>query len=102
MRPADWDEAAFLIYAASQYVPMVGISYDPKIDQFLHRLGMKAAASTSHFDADALAQEAQSLLDGREAWRRPSAPLLKSLRRRRSFLPKASFLFIINKKSTKT
>lgn len=57
-----------LIYAASQYVPMVGISYDPKIDQFLHRLGMKAAASTASFDADALAQEALRLLDGSGAW----------------------------------
>ncbi|MCY9666828.1 polysaccharide pyruvyl transferase CsaB [Paenibacillus alginolyticus] len=57
-----------LIYAASQFVPMVGISYDPKIDQFLHRLGMKAAASTARFDADAFAAEAQRLLAGREAW----------------------------------
>jgi polysaccharide pyruvyl transferase CsaB len=57
-----------LIYAASQYVPMVGISYDPKIDQFLHRLGMTAAASTVNFDADAVAAEAVRLLDGRSAW----------------------------------
>lgn len=57
-----------LIYAASQFVPMVGISYDPKIDQFLHRLGMKAAASTARFDADDFAAEAQRLLAGREAW----------------------------------
>lgn len=57
-----------LIYAASQYVPMVGISYDPKIDQFLHRLGMKAAASTISFDADAVTAEAVRLLDGQAAW----------------------------------
>ncbi|SEC33598.1 polysaccharide pyruvyl transferase CsaB [Paenibacillus sp. GP183] len=57
-----------LIYAASQYVPMVGISYDPKIDQFLHRLGMTAAASTASFDAAAVTAEAIRLLDGREAW----------------------------------
>lgn len=57
-----------LIYAASQFVPMVGISYDPKIDQFLHRLGMKAAASTARFDADAFIEEAQRLLDNRNQW----------------------------------
>jgi polysaccharide pyruvyl transferase CsaB len=57
-----------LIYAASQFVPMVGISYDPKIDQFLHRLGMRAAASTSNFDAEAVTAEALRLLDGRSAW----------------------------------
>jgi hypothetical protein len=47
---------------------MVGISYDPKIDQFLHRLGMKAAGSTSHIDSAAVAAEALRLLDGRAAW----------------------------------
>ncbi|MFD0696808.1 polysaccharide pyruvyl transferase CsaB [Paenibacillus sp. GCM10027628] len=57
-----------LIYAASQYVPMVGISYDPKIDQFLHRLGMQAAASTARFDAEAFTEEALRLLDGRAEW----------------------------------
>ena len=89
-----------LIYAASQFVPMVGISYDPKIDQFLHRLGMKAAASTARFDADAFAAEAQRLLGGRERLgRRPAAPPSKSSKRRLSFLRSASFLFI-NKEIT--
>ncbi|EGL13627.1 MULTISPECIES: polysaccharide pyruvyl transferase CsaB [unclassified Paenibacillus] len=57
-----------LIYAASQFVPMVGVSYDPKIDQFLARLGMKAAASTQSFDAAAVAAEIGRLLDGRREW----------------------------------
>ncbi|WP_068777433.1 polysaccharide pyruvyl transferase CsaB [Paenibacillus sp. FJAT-26967] len=57
-----------LIYAASQFVPMVGVSYDPKIDQFLARLGMVAAASTEQFDPAAVAAEIERLLDGREAW----------------------------------
>lgn len=35
-----------LIYAASQYVPPVGISYDPKIDQFLLRLDSEPAGNT--------------------------------------------------------
>ncbi|MVP01528.1 polysaccharide pyruvyl transferase CsaB [Paenibacillus lutrae] len=57
-----------LIYAASQFVPMVGVSYDPKIDQFLARLGMVAAASTKQFDPAAVAAEIERLLDGRGAW----------------------------------
>ncbi|SDO62298.1 polysaccharide pyruvyl transferase CsaB [Paenibacillus sp. yr247] len=69
-----------LIYAASQFVPMVGISYDPKIDQFLHRLGMKAAASTARFDANALLEEAQRLLDGKEAWAASSRAAIEELK----------------------
>lgn len=57
-----------LIYAASQHVPMIGISYDPKIDQFLHRLDMRSSATTERFDSTAVAAETLRLLDAREAW----------------------------------
>jgi polysaccharide pyruvyl transferase CsaB len=57
-----------LIYAASQHVPTIGISYDPKIDQFLHRLDTKAAASTESYDAAAVAEEAVRLLENRNGW----------------------------------
>jgi polysaccharide pyruvyl transferase CsaB len=69
-----------LIYAASQFVPMVGISYDPKIDQFLHRLGMKAAASTANFDADAVTAEAVRLLDSRSAWAAEKQAVISQLK----------------------
>ncbi|NEW08873.1 polysaccharide pyruvyl transferase CsaB [Paenibacillus sp. SYP-B3998] len=69
-----------LIYAASQYVPMVGISYDPKIDQFLHRLGMQAAASTASFDAEALTAESLRLLDGREQWAASRSAAIEELK----------------------
>ena len=69
-----------LIYAASQFVPMVGISYDPKIDQFLHRLGMKAAASTARFDAHGFAEEALGLLDAREQWAASSRAAIEELK----------------------
>lgn len=57
-----------LIYAASQEVPLIGISYDPKIDQFLKRLGMLAAASTNAFDSRAVAEGAMRVLENREGW----------------------------------
>lgn len=57
-----------LIYAASRKVPLIGISYDPKIDQFLNRLGMRAAASTERFESGKLAQEALRLLNDRDTW----------------------------------
>ena len=69
-----------LIYAASQYVPMVGISYDPKIDQFLHRLGMRAAASTGHFDAEAVAAESLRLLDQRQSWAASTRAAIEQLK----------------------
>ncbi|MEF3305145.1 polysaccharide pyruvyl transferase CsaB [Paenibacillus sp. GYB003] len=58
-----------LIYAATRHVPLIGISYDPKIDQFLHRLGLTVAASTERFDPDVVAREALHYLDDPEGWR---------------------------------
>lgn len=57
-----------LIYAAVQKIPMVGITYDPKVDQFLQRLGMIPAASTQAFDVEQVGREALRLLEYREAW----------------------------------
>jgi polysaccharide pyruvyl transferase CsaB len=69
-----------LIYAASQGVPMIGISYDPKIDQFLNRLQMKAAASTDRLVPEEVVSTAIGLLDNSEEWRHEKASLIESLR----------------------
>lgn len=69
-----------LIYAASQYVPVAGISYDPKIDQFLKRLQMTAATDTKHPSGEALAREAVRLLQDASAWKRDKAPLIEQLK----------------------
>lgn len=57
-----------LIYAASQYVPPVGISYDPKIDQFMLRLDSETVGSTDALDGDKLAKTVANLLDQRSQW----------------------------------
>jgi polysaccharide pyruvyl transferase CsaB len=57
-----------LIYAVSCLIPIVGISYDPKIDQFLKHLGMEASGSTSDIRPERIAEEALALLDRREQW----------------------------------
>ncbi|WP_413374331.1 polysaccharide pyruvyl transferase CsaB [Paenibacillus taichungensis] len=57
-----------LIYAASQYVPPVGISYDPKIDQFMLRLDSESVGSTDALDGDKLAKTVANLLDQRSQW----------------------------------
>ncbi|WP_253944684.1 polysaccharide pyruvyl transferase CsaB [Paenibacillus sp. NEAU-GSW1] len=59
-----------LIYAANQEVPLMGLSYDPKIDQFLHRLGLTAVGTTEQLDAERFAAEAGALLDDAEGWKR--------------------------------
>jgi polysaccharide pyruvyl transferase CsaB len=58
-----------LIYAATQHVPMLGISYDPKIDQFLHRLGQVPVGSTDNLDPASTAAAAMRLLDNAPSWR---------------------------------
>lgn len=69
-----------LIYAAGQMVPMLGLSYDPKIDQFLGRLGLKAIGTTEQLDAEAFADAACQLLADKAGWRakhKPAIDLLK-------------------------
>ncbi|WP_225999689.1 polysaccharide pyruvyl transferase CsaB [Paenibacillus sp. BJ-4] len=57
-----------LIYAASHHVPPLGISYDPKIDHFLSRVGSQPVGTTEALDGQKLAQEAVRLLDERNQW----------------------------------
>lgn len=57
-----------LIYAATQRVPLLGVSYDPKIDQFLRRLGQSAVGSTDGLDAEHIAAAADKLLQSKRAW----------------------------------
>lgn len=70
-----------LIYAAAQVVPMLGISYDPKIDQFLQQLHMRASGSTDRLDPQSFAQEAALLLEQRERWRAEKSSLIAELKR---------------------
>lgn len=58
-----------LIYAANRLVPMLGLSYDPKIDQFLKLLGLEPVGSTEMLDSARCASELQQLLDHAEGWR---------------------------------
>jgi polysaccharide pyruvyl transferase CsaB len=70
-----------LIYAASQQVPLIGISYDPKIDQFLQRLDMKAAATTEQFNPLEVAAIVLELLDDKvkNQWLASKIPYITQL-----------------------
>lgn len=69
-----------LIYAANRMVPMLGLSYDPKIDQFLQRIGLKAIGTTDELDPGAFADAACSLLDNPDAWRSQHGPAIDLLK----------------------
>ena len=69
-----------LIYAASQYVVPVGISYDPKIDQFLLRLESEAVGNTSSLDGDKLADTVAGLLDQRSQWLKQNEDRITALK----------------------
>ena len=70
-----------LIYAAIMNVPMIGISYDPKINSFMNAIGLKALSSVYDFRAEYLLNEIPHVLAEREAIRRTVAENLSTLRR---------------------
>jgi len=57
-----------LIYAANQRVPMLGLSYDPKIDQFLKRIDSKLVGTTSALEPELFVKEMINILDHRDQW----------------------------------
>lgn len=57
-----------LIYAANQRVPMLGLSYDPKIDQFLKRIDSEPIGTTEQLDPDKFASEMAYIVNNREQW----------------------------------
>ncbi len=56
-----------LIHAAIMDVPMIGISYDPKINSFLHSVGMKAMCSIYDFKNEFFMEEYDKTQANREA-----------------------------------
>lgn len=70
-----------LIYAANRRVPLLGISYDPKIDHFLKRLGCEPVGSSEALDPDRLKSEIAKLLDGSRAWVTEHEALIAELKR---------------------
>lgn len=86
-----------LIYAASQYVPLAGISYDPKIDQFLNRLDMQAVGSTARLHPYTLAAECMLLLKHAGEWAEEKQSLIEELKQKSQEPAKQISSFIRNK-----
>lgn len=69
-----------LIYAANRGVPLLGLSYDPKIDQFLGRLGERAIGTTEALDPEGFAERAAALLDDPQRWQAGAAEAIARLK----------------------
>jgi polysaccharide pyruvyl transferase CsaB len=68
-----------LIYAAGRRVPLMGISYDPKIDHFLERIDCSPVGSTLTLEGSMVAAEIGLLLENGEAWKIEREPLFAAL-----------------------
>ena len=71
-----------LIFAGVMGVPLVGVSYDPKIDRFLDSIGETPAAKLETITADELMAEVRRKWQRRDTLCEKNAALLKELRRR--------------------
>ena len=71
-----------LIFAGVMGVPLVGVSYDPKIDRFLDSIGETPAAKLETITADELMAEVRRKWEERERLCEKNAVLVKNLRRR--------------------
>ncbi|WP_308636667.1 polysaccharide pyruvyl transferase CsaB [Paenibacillus silvisoli] len=69
-----------LIYAANQSVPMLGLSYDPKIDQFLNRIGLTPIGTTEALDPEAFVAAMSKLLNDPEGWRSQHQAAIEQLK----------------------
>ncbi|MGN0940296.1 MAG: polysaccharide pyruvyl transferase CsaB [Selenomonadaceae bacterium] len=69
-----------LIFAGVMGVPMIGISYDPKIDRFLDSLGEKPVADLESLTADALVEKVRDVWKSREAFKHHNEEILHDLR----------------------
>jgi len=56
-----------LIHAAIMNVPMIGISYDPKINSFMHSLGLKAMCGIYDFTSEYFLEEFERTIKNEEA-----------------------------------
>ena len=83
-----------LIFAAIMQVPLIGISYDPKIERFLSMLGEKPIGSLRSLQAEELSEAVQALLQN------PARPWLPRMRELRDKAYRAAELAVdlLNKK----
>lgn len=70
-----------LIFAGVMGIPMVGVSYDPKIDRFLASIGETAAGDLTSVTTDAVMEKVRGKWESRADFKKRNAELLSELRR---------------------
>jgi len=70
-----------LIFSGVMGVPMIGLSYDPKIDRFLDSIGDTIAGSLENITVEELMREVRRKWHDKAAFREQNAALLAELRR---------------------
>ena len=71
-----------LIYAAVMDVPMLGISYDPKVDAFLNSIGQQAVSATGEFTLEQFRPAFEKAWKERETLRRSIAARRDALQKK--------------------
>ena len=77
--PGDW-RLGWSIFAGVMGVPLIGISYDPKIDRFLDSIGEDPVGDLETLTADVLLAAVEDKWQRRKAIRQHNAALLKKQR----------------------
>ncbi len=70
-----------LIFAGVMGVPMIGVSYDPKIGRFMDSIGDRVVGNLQDITVEELMAEIRHKWNGKESFRKKNAPLLSELRR---------------------
>jgi polysaccharide pyruvyl transferase CsaB len=69
-----------LIFAGVMGVPMIGISYDPKVDRFMDSIGEKSVGNLQGVTTEALMNEVRRKWNDKTTFRTQNAELLSGLR----------------------
>ena len=69
-----------LIFAGVMGVPMIGLSYDPKVDRFLESVGEQSAGSLEDISLEALMEKIRLKWQNREDFSRQNEQLFDNLR----------------------
>ena len=71
-----------LIFALVAEIPFIGISYDPKIENFMEMIDMKPICAMSNFDADVILDEVDRIYEDYEGQKHKIVLAKQSLKSR--------------------
>lgn len=71
-----------LIFALVAEIPFIGISYDPKIENFMEMIDMKPVCAMSNFDADVILEEVNRIYEDYEGQKHKIVLAKQSLKSR--------------------